>query len=176
MNLRQQFFWKVLLFLSIIAILYSSWNTWNKFTTARDKISDYENEMEVKDNEDITNKTDFILRNQKIRKEFNPNSVLINEKAVMNHIRAGIKIDSGGDWASKDPVYTTFFKSNKSSDGNICVVEYRDEPKTEYMVGDKIDGTNMLIQSCNKDSIVVHIDSNKGTQMRVFYISKTKKE
>ena len=169
MNLRQQFFWKILLILSIIAILYSGWNTWGKFKDARGKISDYENEIEVKDNEKIRNKTDFILTKQNNRKNFNPNYVLINEKSIMNHVRAGIKTDSGNEWGSKDPVYTAKI-------GDICVVEYRDEPQSEYEIGDKIEGTNMVIQSCNQDSIIVHIDSNKGTQIRVFYMSKTKKE
>ena len=35
----------------------------------------------------------------------------------------------------------------------------------------------MIIQSCDKDSVVVHLDSNKNDiQKRVFYMSKDKEK
>ena len=74
------------------------------------------------------------------------------------------------NWNSKDPVYKGFINS-------ICIIEYRNETRQKYKVGDTIDGTNMIIQSCDKDSVVVHLDSNKNDiQKRVFYMSKDKEK
>ena len=110
----------------------------------------------------------MISKKQENRKNNEPNRSLIRDASVMDHKRAGLKTNPGSG-ESRDPIYTAKI-------GNICIVEYRDEPKTEYMVGDKIDGTNMVIQSCNQDSIVVHLPSKKGIREKRFYMSKSKTE
>ena len=52
--------------------------------------------------------------------------------------------------------------------------------RTKYRVGDKIDGTSMIIESCNQDSMIVNIESDKKftrqkeNQIRVFYMSSEK--
>ena len=64
---------------------------------------------------------------------------------------------------------------------NPYLVEYRDEEKTKYRIGDKIDGTNMVIESCNQDSMVVNVQSdkkftgNKDSKFRIFYMSNEQK-
>ncbi len=173
MNLRQQFFWKVLFSLSIIVILFSSWKTYGKYSEYRQYKLEYEKEAEVKDNQDIKQKTEFISSKQLGRINFNPDYELIREKSITNHVRAGIKAVSGNEWGSKDPVY-------RAKIGNVCIVEYRDQVRTKYRVGDKIDGTSMIIESCNQDSMIVNIESDKKftrqkeNQIRVFYMSSEK--
>ena len=169
MNLRQQFFWKVLFIVSPIVIIISLYNTYNKYNDAQEAIKVYEENIDDNINQSIQAQTVFIVEKQKKRIDSKPSYELIRNLGVMDLNRAGLKTNPGSDWESKDPIYTAKI-------GNTCVVEYRNEPKTEYIVGDKIDGTNMVIQSCNQDSIIVYIDSNKGVRERVFYMSKTKKE
>ena len=56
-----------------------------------------------------------------------------------------------------------------------------DEEKTKYRIGDKIDGTNMIIESCNQDSMIVNVQSdkkftsNKDSKFRIFYMSSEQK-
>ena len=174
MNLRQQFFWIVLLGLSTIVILFSAYRTYNKYSEFRKYKSEYEKEAEVKDNQDIKDKTDFISSKQIDRIDLSPDYALIREKSVTNHVRAGIKTVSGSEWGSKDPLY-------RANVGDYCIVEYRDEEKTKYRIGDKIDGTNMIIESCNQDSMIVNVQSdkkftsNKDPKFRIFYMSSEKK-
>ena len=173
MNLRQQFFWKVLLSLSVIVILINLRAVYYKYSDFRTLQIDYEKEVEVKGNQDIKNKTNFIASKQNKRIFFEPDYDLISEKSVTNHVRAGIKTISGNEWGSKDPIY-------RAKISNVCIVEYRDEVKTKYKIGEKIDGTNMVIESCNQDSMIVNIKSDKkftsdkGSQIRVFYMSSDK--
>ena len=84
MNLRQQFFWKVLLGLSTILILLSSYRIYNKYSEFRGYKTEYEKETEVKDNQDIKNKTDFISSEQTARIHLSPDYALIREKSVTN--------------------------------------------------------------------------------------------
>ena len=51
MNLRQQFFWKVLLGLSTIIILFSLFRSYSKYSEYRTYRKEYEKEAEVKGNE-----------------------------------------------------------------------------------------------------------------------------
>jgi len=175
MNLRQHFFWKLLLIISSLAIILSLWRVYDKY----DKFSKYEETMTNKDidqiNKNIQIEAEFILEQQQIRLDIQPNYAFIQDLGIMDHVRAGLKTKSMNEWDSKDPVYTSFYDSKSGSD--VCIIEYRDNTRNQYEVGDTIDGTSMVIQSCDKDSVVVHIKSNKGDiQDRVFYMSKEKKE
>tara|TARA_Y100001960_G_scaffold129843_1_gene138140 strand:- start:1884 stop:2396 length:513 start_codon:yes stop_codon:yes gene_type:complete len=170
MNLRQQFFWKLLLIISSLAIILSLWRVYDKY----DKFSKYEETITNKDTEQINKniqiEAEFILEQQQIRMDIQPNYAFIQDLGIMDHVRAGLKTKSMNEWDSKDPVFKAFIDP-------ICIIEYRDEKRTQYEAGDTINGTSMVIQSCNKDSVVVHIDSNKDDiQQRVFYMSKEKKE
>ena len=121
-------------------------------------------------NKNIQIEAEFILEQQQIRMDIQPNYAFIQDLGIMDHVRAGLKTKSMNEWDSKDPVFKAFIDP-------ICIIEYRDEKRTQYEAGDTINGTSMVIQSCNKDSVVVHIDSNKDDiQQRVFYMSKEKKE
>ena len=94
MNLRQHFFWKVLIGSSTLIILFSIFGAYSKYSEFRIYQLEYKKESEVKDNKKMEEKTDFISENQNERINFNPNLVSIIEKTITGHTRAGIKTDS----------------------------------------------------------------------------------
>ena len=53
MNLRQQFFWKVLIGLSTVIILFSIYNSYFKYSELVEYQLEYKRESEVKDNKNM---------------------------------------------------------------------------------------------------------------------------
>jgi len=82
MNLRQQFFWKVLIGLSIIMILFSIFNSYSKYSELGEYQLEYKKESEVKDNKNMERKTNFISKNQNERIDFKPDLVSVVEKQL----------------------------------------------------------------------------------------------
>lgn len=148
MNLRQQFFWKILLGISVILSLLLIYSSYNKFSKYREYKLAYEKETQVVGNKIMEQKTDSIASFQLKRLNFIPNLSAISQKSITNHIRAGIKLNSKANWGSKDPVY-------KGAISKYCLIEYRDASKEKYQVGEKIEGTEMIIKSFNKDCVIL---------------------
>ena len=148
MNLRQQFFWKILLGLSVMVSLLSIYRSYNKFSKYREYKLAYEKEVQVVGNKIMEEKTDSIASFQLKRLNFIPNLSAVSQKSITNHIRAGIKINNKSNWGSKDPVY-------KGAISKYCLIEYRDASKEKYQIGEKIEGTEMLIKSFNKDCVIL---------------------
>ena len=80
MNLRQQFFWKVLIGLSIVMIVFSLYNSYLKYSEFTKYQTEYKKESEVTDNKVMERKTDFISDNQKTRIDYEPDLISIVEK------------------------------------------------------------------------------------------------
>ena len=148
MNLRQQFFWKILLGLSLMVALLSVYRSYNKFSEFREYKLAYEKETQVVGNKKMEEKTDSIASFQLKRLNFIPNLSAVSQKSITNHIRAGIKINNKSNWGSKDPVY-------KGAISKYCLIEYRDASKEKYQIGEKIEGTEMIIKSFNKNCVIL---------------------
>ena len=80
MNLRQQFFWKLLIGLSAFTILIYLYNSYSKYSELAEYKKEYKRESEVKDNKKLERKTDFISSKQNDRIKYNPDLVSIVEK------------------------------------------------------------------------------------------------
>ena len=70
MNLRQQFFWKVLIGLSMAIIIFSIYNSYSKYSEFLEYQTEYKKESEVTDNKNMERKTNFISDNQNKRINF----------------------------------------------------------------------------------------------------------
>ena len=145
MNLRQQFFWKVLIGLSTVMILFSLYNSYSKYSELKKYQLEYKKEAEVKDNKNMEEKTNFISNNQNERISFNPDMVTIVEKTVTGHTRAGIKTDSKTDWESNEPIF-------RGVTNNRAMIDYRTSKGNFYKKGEKIKDTEMIIKSFSRDS------------------------
>ena len=159
MNLRQQFFWKVLIGLSIVMILFSLYNSYLKYSEFTKYQTEYKKESEVTDNKVMERKTDFISDNQKTRIDYEPDLISIVEKSITGHTRAGIKTDSKTDWESNDPIY-------RGVTNNRAMIDYRTNKGKFYKKGQKIDDTDMVIQSFSRDSVLIMYP----TGIRIFYV------
>tara|TARA_Y100001968_G_scaffold62049_2_gene52792 strand:- start:677 stop:1180 length:504 start_codon:yes stop_codon:yes gene_type:complete len=159
MNLRQQFFWKVLIGLSTLIIFISIFGAYSKYSEFRAYQLEYKKESEVKDNKQMEKKTDFISGNQNKRINFVPDVVTIIEKAITGHTRAGIKTDSKSDWESNDPIF-------RGVTNNRAMIDYRTSKGNFYKKGENIKDTDMIIESFSKDSVVIKYP----TGIRVFYV------
>tara|TARA_B110000014_G_scaffold264255_1_gene264417 strand:+ start:3762 stop:4280 length:519 start_codon:yes stop_codon:yes gene_type:complete len=158
MNLRQQFFWKLLLGLSTIILLFSIYNSYSKYIEYHDYKLEYDKESEVKGNKKMEEKTNFISQSQARRINLSPNLVSIDEKSITKHGRAGIKTNSKLDWDSGDPIY-------KGMTMGRAMIDYRNLKGKYYKQNDQIEGTKMVIKSFSKDSVIIDIEQ----QQRVFY-------
>ena len=158
MNLRQQFFWKLLLGLSAIALLFSIYNSYSKYIEYRNYKLEYTRESEVKGNKKMEQKTNFISKNQAQRINLEPNLVSIDEKSITKHGRAGIKTNSKLDWDSGDPIYKGMIMDR-------AMIDYRNLKGKHYKENDQIEGTKMIVKSFSKDSVVIQIEK----EVRVFY-------
>ena len=158
MNLRQQFFWKLLLGLSIIVLLVSVYNSYFKYAKYHEYKLEYDKESEVKGNKKMEERTNFISKNQANRINLNPNLVAIDEKSITKHGRAGIKTNSKLDWDSGDPIYRGMTMGR-------AMIDYRNLKGKYYKQNDQIEGTKMIIKSFSKDSVIVQIEKEE----RVFY-------
>lgn len=159
MNLRQQFFWKVLIGLSTVIILFSIYNSYFKYSELVEYQLEYKRESEVKDNKNMERKTDFISENQNKRIEFDPDLVSVIEKTITGHTRAGIKTDSKTDWESNDPIF-------RGVTNNRAMIDYRTTKGKFYKKGQKIQDTDMIIESFSRDSVIIKYP----TGIRVFYV------
>jgi len=159
MNLRQQFFWKVLIGLSTLIIFISIFGAYSKYSEFRAYQLEYKKESEVKDNKQMEKKTDFISGNQNKRINFVPDVVTIIEKTITGHTRAGIKTDSKSDWESNDPIF-------RGVTNNRAMIDYRTSKGNFYKKGENIKDTDMIIESFSKDSVVIKYP----TGIRVFYV------
>ena len=159
MNLRQQFFWKLLIGLSTFIILVSLYNSYSKYSELAEYKKEYKRESEVKDNKKMERKTDFISSKQNDRIKYNPDLVSIVEKTITGHIRAGIKTDSKTDWESNDPIF-------RGVTNNRAMIDYRTSKGSFYKKGQTIEGTDMIVESFSRDSVVIKYP----TGLRVFYV------
>ena len=73
MNLRQQFFWKVIIGFSLILILFYSFQTYQNYNQFSKYQKEYKRELQVKENKDLQNKADYVSSKQNAR-----NSLEIN--------------------------------------------------------------------------------------------------
>ena len=159
MNLRQQFFWKVLIGLSIVIIVFSIYNSYSKYSEFLEYQTEYKKESEVTDNKNMERKTNFISNNQNKRINFDPDLVGVVEKAITGHTRAGIKTDSKTDWESNDPIF-------RGVTNNRAMIDYRTSKGSFYKKGQTIKDTDMIIESFSRDSVVIKYP----TGLRVFYV------
>ena len=159
MNLRQQFFWKLLIGLSSMVLVVSIYNSYFKYSELKKYKIEYKKESEVKDNKNMEKKTDFISNKQIDRINFNPDLVSIVEKSITGHTRAGIKTDSKTDWESNDPIF-------RGVTNNRAMIDYRTSKGSFYKTGQHIEGTDMIIESFTRDSVVIKYP----TGLRVFYV------
>lgn len=159
MNLRQQFFWKLLIGLSSFMILLTIYNSYSKYSEFVDYKKEYKKESEVKDNKNMERKTDFISEEQNIRIQYKPDLVSLIEKTITGHTRAGIKTDSKTDWESNDPIF-------RGVTNNRAMIDYRTSKGSFYKKGQNIEGTDMIIESYSRDSVIIKYP----TGLRVFYV------
>tara|TARA_B110000263_G_C15300154_1_gene507545 strand:- start:1378 stop:1881 length:504 start_codon:yes stop_codon:yes gene_type:complete len=159
MNLKQQFFWKVLIGLSIVMILFSIFNSYSKYSELGEYQLEYKKESQVKDNKNMERKTNFISENQNERIVFKPDLVSIVEKTITSHTRAGIKTDSKTDWESNEPIF-------RGVTNNRAMIDYRTSKGKFYKKGQKIKDTDMIIESYSRDSVLIKYP----TGIRVFYV------
>ena len=158
MNLRNQFLWKVLLGISAIIFLFSAFNSYQKYQELNNYWLAFAKETEVKDDPEMSKKSNFIANKQNVRKLFVLDKGSIIDRGILLHSKAGIKTDSGQGWSSSDPVY-------KGLAGSQAMVDYRDSQGKRYRKGDLIEGTNMKVHNFNKNCIELEIDSS---QIRTF--------
>ncbi len=159
MNLRQQFFWKILIGLSTAMILFSVYSSYFKYSELVEYQLEYKKESEVKDNKNMERKTNFISENQNKRINFEPDLVSVVEKTITGHTRAGIKTDSKTDWESNDPIF-------RGVTNNRAMIDYRTTKGKFYKQGQKIENTDMIIESFSRDSVIIKYP----TGIRVFYV------
>ena len=164
MNLRQQFFWKILLGLSGVIILLSSFNLYSKYFgfDNSENISFIKKQKEYKkeyigSTNMLEKRADYISRNQENREHSQPNFMAIRTLGITNHVRAGIKTNTNS-WDSKDPIY-------RGTISTTCIIEYRDAKNHEYNIGEKIEGTEMIVESCDEVKLAVKING----EQQIFY-------
>mgnify|MGYP001235921802 CR=1 FL=1 len=160
MNLRQQFFWKVLIGLSSLFILFFIYTSYSKYSEYNKYKKEYEKELEVKENKDMQRKADFITNKQDSRLDLIIQTDNIIEESITNHVRAGIKANAKSGWASNEPVY-------KGMVGNNALIDYRESKGKRYKVNNNIEGTDMVIESFSRDSVVIKYSNG---DLRAFYL------
>ncbi|MAR84681.1 MAG: hypothetical protein CL869_00595 [Cytophagia bacterium] len=168
MNLRQQFFWKVIIGFSLILILFYSFQTYQNYNQFSKYQKEYKRELQVKENKDLQNKADYVSSKQNARNSLEINILEIQKDFITNHTRAGIKVNNNADFGSKDPI----FKGMVNKD---VLIDYRDKIDGRYKLNQYIvDGEekDLKIISITKDSVLIEY-SNKD--VRAFY-SPSKRE
>ena len=160
MNLRQHFFWKLLVTLSFLVVLFFIGSSYYKYSDYTKYRKEYERELEVKENKDMQEKADFITNKQDSRINLDINILSIIEESVTNHVRAGIKSNAKSGWASNEPVY-------KGMVGNNALIDYRESKGKRYKINNKIEGSDMLILSFSRDSVIIKYPNG---DLRAFYL------
>ena len=160
MNLRQQFFWKVLIGLSSLFILFFIYTSYSKYSEYNKYKKEYEKELEVKENKDMQRKADFITNKQDSRINLNIDVITIIEESITNHVRAGIKSNAKSGWASNEPIY-------KGMVGNNALIDYRESKGKRYKINNNIEGTDMIVDSFSRDSVIIRYSNG---DLRAFYL------
>ena len=167
MNLRQQFFWKLLVVLSFLAVLFFIGISYSKYSDYTKYRKEYERELEVKENKDMQEKADFITNRQDSRINLDINVLSIIEESVTNHVRAGIKSNAKSGWASNEPIY----RGSAGKKTKWALIDYRESKGNYYKVNENIKGTDMIVLSFSTDSLVVKYPNG---DLRAFYLESSK--
>ena len=160
MNLRQQFFWKILLGLCFLIVLFYLYRSYSKYSDYKEYRREYEKELEVKENKDMQRKADFITNKQDSRINLNIDVITIIEESITNHVRAGIKSNAKSGWASNEPIY-------KGMVGNNALIDYRESKGKRYKINNNIEGTDMIVDSFSRDSVIIRYSNG---DLRAFYL------
>ena len=150
-----------LCFLFISFFIYGSYSKYSDYIKYK---KEYERELEVKENKDMQKKADFITKKQDSRINLDIDVLAIVEESITNHVRAGIKSNAKSGWASNEPIY-------KGMVGNNALVDYRESKGKRYKINNNIDGTDMLIASFSRDSVIIKYPNG---DLRVFYLESSK--
>ena len=158
MNLRQQFFWKILLGLSVIVILVSSLKTYYKYLDFKD-IQDQYADVEIRGMGAIKGNIDFILKDYENRKDYYPSINTLSDNVITDHLRANLS--NNAELVSNDPIYEASYISNGKPRARIT---YSGD-KGSYGIGDKLKGkSNWTIIGIDENKIVFRIDYNDGEE------------
>ena len=123
--------------------------------------NNYQNDIDkVKENKDMQKNVDFITDRQNSRINLDVDLISLIEASITNHSRAGITLNSRTGWASNEPVY-------KGMVGNNALIDYRELKGKRYKKNDKIDGTDMIIFSFSRDSVIIKYPNE---DLRAFYL------
>ena len=160
MNLRQQFFWKVLLGLCFLIALFSLYRSYSKYSDYKEYRKEYEKELEVKENKDMQRKANFITNKQDSRINLDIDIITIIEESITNHVRAGIKSNAKSGWASNEPIY-------KGMVGDNALIDYRESKGKRYKINNNIEGTDMIVDSFSRDSVIIRYSNG---DLRAFYL------
>ena len=160
MNLRQQFFWKILLGLCFLIVLFYLYRSYSKYSDYKEYRREYEKELEVKENKDMQRKADFITNKQDSRINLNIDVITIIEESITNHVRAGIKSNAKSGWASNEPIY-------KGMVGDNALIDYRESKGKRYKINNNIEGTDMIVDSFSRDSVIIRYSNG---DLRAFYL------
>ena len=79
----------------------------------------------------------------------------MEDKVVTNHKNAGITTNAKTDY-SNDPIY-------KGMTNGRAMIDYRDSKGDFYKKGQKISGTDMVIESIYKDSVIIKYSNERRT-------------
>ena len=161
MNLREQFIWKILIALSFVIILIYVYNSFSAYSTYGKLRNNYQNDIDkVKENKEMQEKVDFITDRQDSRTNLDIDLISLIEASITNHSRAGITLNSRTGWASNEPVY-------KGMVGNNALIDYRELTGKRYKANDNIEGTNWIIKSFSRDSVVIEYPNG---DLKSFYL------
>ena len=161
MNLRQQFFWKVLIGICSLTILISSYSSYSKYIEYRDYDEEYQRELEVKENKDMERKADFVTQKQDSRINLYIDLLSIEEILITDHSKAGIKTDSKSGWDSNEPIFRGTIGNNR------VLIDYRDEKGNSYRVNYKISSTEMKIKLFTNKSVTIEYPNG---DFKTFYL------
>ena len=163
MNLRQQFFWKVLIGLCSLIVLSSLIRSYYKYTEYREYNTEYQKELEVKENKDMERKADFITQKQDSRINLNIDLLSIEEILITDHSKAGIQTNSKFGWDSNEPIF-------RGTIGDAVLIDYREDKDGSYKINDTIGDTEMRIKSFTiKPAQSVTIEYPNG-DFKTFYL------
>ena len=160
MNLRQQFFWKILIGICSLTILIFSYGSYSKYTEYKKYNEEYQKELEVKENKDMERKADFITQKQDSRINLNIDLLSIEEILITDHSKAGIQTNSKFGWDSNEPIF-------RGTIGNAVLIDYREEKGNSYKINDIISNTEMRIKSFTTKSVTIEYPNG---DFKTFYL------
>jgi len=167
MDLRQQFFWKVLIGISFLLVLFFIYDSYSKYSDYTKYRKEYERELEVKENKDMQRKANFITKKQDSRINLDIDVIAIIEESITNHVRAGIKSNAKSGWDSNEPIY----RGSAGEKTKRALIDYRESKGNFYKVNENIESTDMIVLSFSKDSVVIKYPNG---DLRAFYLESSK--